>query len=81
MSGNVWEMCSDWYGPYEAGRQVNPKGPLTGTRRVTRGGSWNDADAKWCSISSRGAIPPRREGTGTDLSRSNRTGFRLALDP
>ena len=42
MLGNVYEWCSDVYGPYEAGRQVDPRGPEEeGSRRVVRGGSWD----------------------------------------
>jgi formylglycine-generating enzyme required for sulfatase activity len=41
MAGNVWEMVADWNGGYPAGEQVNPEGPLTGSRRVARGGSWH----------------------------------------
>ncbi len=38
--GNVWEWTSDWYGPYPAGRTIDPCGPARGTRKVIRGGSW-----------------------------------------
>jgi formylglycine-generating enzyme len=47
MHGNVREYCSDWYGAYSTSAQTNPKGPSTGTFRVTRGGSW-DWPADYC---------------------------------
>ena len=42
MSGNLWEWCSDWLEPYPSSAQTNPVGPLSGSHRVMRGGSWND---------------------------------------
>jgi formylglycine-generating enzyme required for sulfatase activity len=38
--GNVWEWCADWKADYPSGRQVDPKGPSSGTFRVVRGGDW-----------------------------------------
>ena len=40
MSGNVHELCSDWYGDYSSSPQTNPEGPSNGKYRVLRGGSW-----------------------------------------
>ncbi len=42
MHGNVGEWVWDYYGEYETTAQTDPTGPVSGTRRVNRGGGWND---------------------------------------
>ena len=42
MAGNVWEWVSDWYSStyYSISPGSNPLGPVSGSYRVLRGGSW-----------------------------------------
>lgn len=72
MSGNVLEWCHDWMSTYASKEQVNPSGPLSGSMRVRRGGSWR-FEEQLCHVSQRTADLP---------SRLNRyVGFRLASSP
>ena len=42
IAANVHEWCADWHdrGYYAVSPAVNPRGPDTGVRRASRGGSW-----------------------------------------
>ena len=70
MSGNVCEWCNDWYYAYTSAAQVDPTGPETGSWKVYRWGSWNDAAAQ-CRVAYRYC----REKS----YRTHFLGFRLAL--
>ena len=58
MHGNVWEWCSDLYGEYNSGTQINPKGSTSGSRRVIRGGSWYGY-ARYCRSANRNFSEPK----------------------
>lgn len=44
MTGNVWEWTNDWFGSdfYASSPRKNPVGPVSGDRRVLRGGGWRN---------------------------------------
>jgi sulfatase modifying factor 1 len=57
---NVHEWCGDWYQPdyYAASAERNPRGPETGERRASRGGSWRH-HIKVTRCAARSSIPPQ----------------------
>jgi formylglycine-generating enzyme required for sulfatase activity len=59
VCANVHEWCSDWYeaGYYAVSPEHNPRGPESGTRRASRGGSWRH-HIKMSRCSARSSIPP-----------------------
>ena len=70
---NVHEWCSDWYEPnyYASSPDRNPRGPESGQRKASRGGSWRH-HIKVARCSARSSIPP--EFRYADY------GFRVACD-
>ena len=73
MNGNLFEWVSDWYGEYSGEKLVDPHGPLTGSKRIRRGGSW-ESGSKACSSTARSDVKPdwKREDTGFRIVREIR---------
>ena len=59
MHGNVWELCSDWFGKdyYNESPKRDPIGPNGGTNRICRGGCWLEPSES-CRSASRGINLP-----------------------
>lgn len=70
MSGNVIEWCNDWYSEnyYKKSETENPTGPVSGTKKVARGGCYA-FDNDNCEVTRRVAIEPNSYG--------GNAGFRL----
>jgi formylglycine-generating enzyme required for sulfatase activity len=68
MHGNIAEWCWDWYGDYSGRSETNPSGPASGSKRVIRGGNWQDRPAALRSAARDSAAPAKGNKT---------TGFRV----
>jgi formylglycine-generating enzyme required for sulfatase activity len=73
ISENVHEWCSDWFDEnyYLSAPEYNPRGPETGTRRASRGGSWRH-QIKITRVAARSSLPPEYA--------YNDYGFRCAMN-
>lgn len=72
MLGNVWEWANDWNDEryYEKSPSVDPLGPLAGSVRILRGGSWVNGVPRVVRASVRDRVEP--------ASRDAVIGFRCA---
>ena len=71
MSGNVWEMCSNWYYDYSTVCDTITSGEAYTGHKVFRGGSWN-TNAQQARVTAR-----YKQGIHY---RDYNTGFRLVLE-
>ncbi len=87
QAGNVLEWVNDWLGDYPSGTVVNPQGPVTGTLKGIRGGSFEIGTSNYCLAPySRGLVyerlgaQPSAESTAWMCGQpaSLETGFRCA---
>jgi formylglycine-generating enzyme required for sulfatase activity len=72
MSGNVWEWVLDYHSKdyYMTSPIRNPAGPGTGTKRVIRGGSWDENET---------SLSAARRASRDPAERSDQIGFRVVV--
>ncbi|HOV15599.1 MAG TPA: SUMF1/EgtB/PvdO family nonheme iron enzyme, partial [Spirochaetota bacterium] len=52
MSGNIFEWNWDWYGNLTNTPEMNPRGAISGSRRIFRGGGWSNTSV-YCKVGDR----------------------------
>ena len=78
MRCNVWEWCMDWYGDYTKAEAKDPVGPLSGSRRVLRGGSWYNHVYEYRSSYRHRLTPGTRNWNSTE-GQISEYGFRVVV--
>ena len=71
LSGNVWELCWDWYPTSETPitATTGPYGLSSGTMRIKRGGSYTNDASSYCNVYNQNQHTPK--------DRAKQTGFRV----
>lgn len=67
MSGNVWELCLNWYGNYHTQDSVDPVNLVPGKARVVCGGGYTDGRR------------PAYRGSSAPERKNQEFGFRIVL--